>query len=210
MESIQVFEKLAVDYDQWFDANSYAYKSEILAVQKFIPKYSHTLEIGVGTGRFAVPFNIKVGVEPAKAMADIARRRGIEVHNAKAEELPFADGSFDLVLMVTVICFFQNPIQSLKEAQRVLKPGGRLVIGMIDKDSPVGRIYELKKNENEFYRQANFYSIGQVMEWLTELGFGQPKICQTIFKNPVGLTAIEPVKDGYGEGVFVVIAVENS
>ncbi|MHC1635338.1 MAG: class I SAM-dependent methyltransferase [Candidatus Methanospirareceae archaeon] len=91
MNSIEIFERYAQEYDEWFDANRFAYESEIQALKKFIPKDSKGLEVGVGTGRFAVPLGVRVGVEPAKAMADIARKRGIEVYEAKAEELPFDD-----------------------------------------------------------------------------------------------------------------------
>lgn len=41
--------------------------------------------------------------------------------------------------MVTVLCFLKDPFRALKEAKRVLKPQGKLIIGMIDPDSPLGR-----------------------------------------------------------------------
>jgi SAM-dependent methyltransferase len=71
-------------------------------------------------------------------MAAIAREREIKVYEAYTEELPFEDGSFDFVLMVTILCFLADPFQALSEATRVLKPEGRLIIGMIDRDSPPG------------------------------------------------------------------------
>ena len=91
-------------------------------------------------------------------MADIAQRRGIKVYRAVAEALPFRPDSFDLVVMVTVLCFLRDPFLALTEATRVLKPGGQILIGMIDKDSPLGRYYEAHKQESKFYRQANFYA----------------------------------------------------
>jgi ubiquinone/menaquinone biosynthesis C-methylase UbiE len=80
-------------------------------------------------------------------MAYMARKRGIDVHEAMAEALHFDDESFDFVLMVTTICFLENPLQALKEAKRVLKPGGHIFIGMIDRNSPPGREYERKDNK---------------------------------------------------------------
>jgi len=80
---------------------------------------------------------------------------------------------------------------------------------MIDKDSPLGQGYEAKKSESTFYRYAHFYSVTQVIEWLTRLGFGAVKTCQTIFKDPEEITSLEPVKEGYGEGGFVVIAAQK-
>ena len=208
MNSIEIFEKYAQEYDEWFDMNRFTYESEVQALKKFIPKNSKGLEVGVGTGRFAVPLGIKIGVEPAKAMANIARKRGIEVYNAKAEKLPFNDSSFDFVLIVVTICFVQDPIETLREAKRVLRPGGRIVIGIIDKESFLGKLYEANKEENKFYRKAKFYSAKEVLEWLKKLKFEHIKTCQTIFKNPQEITVIEPVKDGYGTGCFIVISAQ--
>ena len=205
-----VFETLAQEYDDWFVRNESAYRSELAAVKAFLPPSGHGLEIGVGTGRFAAPLGIKVGVEPAKAMAEIARKRGIKVYEAYAEKLPFEDESFDFVLMVTVLCFLADPCQALREATRVLKPEGRLIIGMIDRDSPLGRVYEANKGKSKFYRQAKFHPVGQVLKWLEDLGYADLKTCQTIFQDPATIKAPQPVNAGHGEGVFVVIAGEKS
>lgn len=80
---------------------------------------------------------------------------------------------------------------------------------MIDKDSPLGQAYEAKKSESTFYRYAHFHSVTQVTEWLTRLGFGAIRTCQTIFKNPEEMTVLEPAKEGYGKGSFVVIAAQK-
>jgi len=209
MNNIEIFEKCAQEYDEWFEVNRFAYESEVRALKMFIPKNSNGLEVGVGTGRFAVPFGIRAGVEPAKAMADIAQKRGIKVYKAEAEKLPFNDSSFDFILIVVTICFVQDPIQALREAKRVLKPGGYIIIGMINKESFLGKLYESKKKESKFYRHANFYFISQVLDWLIKLEFELIKTCQTIFKNPKEITAIEPVKEGYGEGGFIVISAQK-
>ena len=118
-----------------------------VAVRSLLPRGGKGLEVGVGTGRFASRVGIKVGVEPAQAMASIARQRGIEVYEARAEVLPFADESFDSVLLVTTICFLKDPPQALRETRRVLKSLGHLVIGMIDENSPLGKSFEAKKRD---------------------------------------------------------------
>ena len=209
MNSVDVFEKYAQEYDEWFNVNIYVYKSEIRALKNFVPENGRGLEVGVGTGRFAAPLGIKIGVEPAKTMADIARKRGIKVYEARAEELPFDDSSFDFILIVVTICFVQDPIKVIREAERVLKPRGYIIIGIIDKESFLGRLYELKKRESIFYRVAEFYSVREVLNWLMELGFENVKTCQTIFKDPKEITGIEPVREGYGDGGFVVISAQK-
>lgn len=209
MNNITVFNESAEEYDRWFDVNKAVYESEILALKKFIPKDGLGLEVGVGTGRFSVPFDIQVGVEPAKAMSKIAQKRGIKVYESLAEDLPFEDNSFDFVLMVTIICFLQNPLKALKEAKRVLKSEGHIIIGMIDKNSFLGKIYLSKKKKSRFYRHAKFYSPNQVFNWLEKLNYTDFETCQTIFKNPEDITAIEPVKDGFGDGGFTVITAQK-
>ena len=99
-------------------------------------------------------------------------------------------------------------MQALREAKRVLKPGGYIIIGMIDKESFLGKLYESKKKESKFYRHAHLYSTRQVLDWLKKLEFECIKTCQTIFKNPQEITVIEPVKDGYGTGCFIVISAQ--
>jgi SAM-dependent methyltransferase len=209
MSGIEIFGKHAQEYDKWFDDNKMVYESEVLALKDLIPRKGTGLEIGVGTGRFATQLGIRIGVEPAKAMADIARKRGIDVYEARAEALPFNDESFDFVLMVTTICFLENPLRALEETKRVLKPGGHIIIGMNDRNSPLGKDYERKKITSKFYKSANFYSSDQVLNWLRSLDFCHLLIRQTVFKSLGQISAVEPFKDGHGKGAFVAIAAKK-
>jgi SAM-dependent methyltransferase len=208
MCKINVFDNHAEEYDKWFDDHIWAYQSELQVVRKLLPRNGKGIEIGLGTGRFSVPFGIKVGLEPSKAMAEIAKSRGIYVHDAKAENLPFDDNAFDFVLMVTTICYLEDPLLALKEIKRILRSSGKIIIGMLDKSSPLGKLYEIKKQDSKFFKHANFYSVDQVLEWLKLLGYGHIRILQTIFCNPEEMTTLEPIKEGYGEGLFVVISAE--
>jgi len=81
--------------------------------------------------------------------------------------------------------------------------------GIIDKDSHLGEAYDAKKSESKFYRYAHFYSVTQVIEWLTKVGYNTIRTCHTIFKNPEEITSLEPVKEGYGEGGLVVISAQK-
>jgi SAM-dependent methyltransferase len=209
-KSISAFNQYAEEYDKWFDLNPFAYESELLAIKRFFPLRGKGLEIGVGTGKFALPLGIKVGIEPAKAMAVIARQRGIEVHEAVAENLPFESGTLDFVLIVTVLCFLHNPQTALEEIARVLKPGGSLIIGMIDRESFLGKIYESKKAKSLFYQDAHFHSVPEVIDMLKRTGFIHIKTCQTIFKNPHEITEPESVENGFGKGGFSVLSSEKA
>jgi len=100
-----------------------------------------------------------------------AIERGIKVAQGVAEDLPFAHDSFDYALIITTICFVNSPARMLAEAHRVLKPGGRVIIGFIDRESDLGQHYLAHQAESVFYREATFYSANEVENLLIEGGF---------------------------------------
>lgn len=209
MDPITCFDRHAQAYDRWFNENGNVYQAEVDALRVFVPPTGIGLEIGVGTGRFAVPFGIQIGVEPAARMAQIARHRGVSVCRALGEQLPFRDDQFDFALLVTVICFVDDVSALLGEARRVLKTNGRLVIGFIDRNSTLGGLYESRKDASKFYRDARFYSAVEVADWIRQGGFGKIRFCQTLFGLPGETLRTGPVREGYGQGAFVVLSAER-
>jgi len=205
MARTKPFEEFPFQYEHWFERNKFAYTSELQAIRMQLPEKGEGVEIGVGSGRFAAPLGIEIGVEPARTMSQIARNRGVQVIRGVAEALPFRDSQFDSVLMVTTICFLDDVELALKEASRVIRPNGSFVIGFIDRDSPLGRVYVNHRNESVFYKIARFYSVDEVVYHLKRAGFSDFGFSQTIFHNLKEIKDIEPVKEGYGEGSFVVI-----
>ncbi|MDZ7623702.1 MAG: hypothetical protein U5J96_04540 [Ignavibacteriaceae bacterium] len=72
MPRTEPFDKHAVEYEKWFNEHKYVYESEVEAVRHFIPAGKRGIEIGIGTGRFAIPFGIKEGIEPSGVMGYFA------------------------------------------------------------------------------------------------------------------------------------------
>ena len=102
-------------------------------------RFERTLEIGAGTGYFTLNM-LRAGMIGTATCSDIspgmlatlranAKRLGLKVKTkaADAERLPFADGSFDLVLGHAVLHHIPNLDQALQEFARVLAPGGRIM-----------------------------------------------------------------------------------
>ncbi len=202
MPKTEPFDEYSDAYDEWFKKNVDLYKAELKAIRPLIPPHgSEGLEVGVGSGKFAVPLGIKTGVEPSEKMAAKARRQGINVYPGVAEALPFADGKFDFILMVTTICFLDDVFMSFREAVRVLKSGGSIIAGFIDKESDRGKQYESRKEQSRFYKDAAFLSAQEVQMYLEKAGFEIVSIKQTLI--PGELT--DTIQDGFGKGAFVVI-----
>jgi ubiquinone/menaquinone biosynthesis C-methylase UbiE len=126
-----------------------------------------------------------------------------------AEALPYPDGQFDVTLMVTAICFVDEFNGSLEEIRRVLKPGGWAVFGFVDKDSPLGLVYQEHKEENIFYRDATFYSASEVISGLQAKQFEIETVRQTVFGKLDSITEVQESNKGYGQGGFVVIRAKK-
>lgn len=199
---IKPFDEYSKEYDSWYTKNQNIYASELNAIKSFIPSGLYGVEIGIGTGRFAVPLGVSVGIEPSNNMAEIARSHGINVLDGIAENIPLDSGEFDFVLMVTAICFFDDVGKAFEEAYRILEDNGFLVVAFIDKESELGKLYEKHKQNNEFYKDATFYSIKEVTDLLTEAGFQNFEYRQTVYSLE---NILHEVEQGHGRGCFVVV-----
>ena len=206
MAKTEPFDNYYEDYENWFIENKAIYENEIEVIKSLIPADSFGLEIGVGSGKFSTPFDIKTGIDPSCKMAAIAKSRGINVILAVSEFLPFKNSVFDFVLIVTSICFFDNVEKSLIEAHRVLKDGGNIIIGFVDGESSLGKKYSLKKENSRFYKDAEFYSVEDLTDFLRRSGFINYEYRQALFDEKF-ITDI--FKTGYGEGSFVAIKAEK-
>ena len=94
------------------------------------------LEVGVGSGLNLPLFDpssvtMVVGVDPSARLlaraADRASAVPVELREGVAEDLPFDAARFDTVVFTYTLCSVDDPVKALREARRVLRPGGRVV-----------------------------------------------------------------------------------
>ncbi len=174
-------------YDSWYESRGKGfYEVELAAVLKVVELERLPrpyLEVGVGSGRFAVPLGIDVGVDASEAMIRIARQRGINVLKAQAETLPFPDSTFGTVFIIYTICFLDEPLKALKEAYRVLRDDGRLLVALTLEDTPLGRVYseKIRKGEGVFYSRAKLLTSKRLLKLAGEAGFSLSSVYSTLF-----------------------------
>ncbi len=103
------------------------------------------LEVGPGTGYYTLPVADWIGPDGLVSILDLqqemidhtlrsARERGlrnIEATHGDATSLPYADNNFDAAFLVTVLGEIPDQDAALRELRRVLKAGGRLVVGEV-------------------------------------------------------------------------------
>lgn len=199
---VSVYSQKALAYDQWFKDHHLIFQSELLAIKTLMPATDNILEVGVGTGVFAEALQVKKGLEPAEGMAALAKKRGIDLVQGYAEDMPFPDSSFDAVLMITVLCFLENPNKAFSEIRRVLKPDGQFILAILDKATPLGQLYDEHKHTDAYFRYARFFTAEECITLLTQSGFKITDTRQTI--SSLNLQDIEEPTEGHGKGCFVV------
>lgn len=209
MPTTAPFQAHADRYERWFEEHPAVYQSELEALRRLVPTDGRGLEIGVGSGRFAARLGLEFGVDPADELLAHARDRDLDVVRGVAEALPVRDASLDVALIVTTICFVDDIPRTLAEAARALKPEGVLVLGYVDRESPLGRRYREQREENPFYREATFVSTDELLVELEAAGFSEFDLVQTVFDPPEEIVEPQDVRAGHGDGSFVGLAARR-
>ena len=205
------FDSLALAYDSWFDGEGKPiFAIEVEAFPKILPLLPKPwLEVGVGSGRFAQALGIEVGLDPSVKLLDIARKRGLNVVLSGGENTPFASGTFGTVFLIVTLCFVDSPSAVLTEANRLLRPGGKLVFGLVLRGSPWGQFYQAKKGKgHRFYKYATFYSYAEVNRLLKQASFSIEKTISTLFQRPGAVKHMESPREDYSSdaGFTIVLA----
>ncbi|MBL8923459.1 MAG: class I SAM-dependent methyltransferase [Myxococcaceae bacterium] len=158
------------------------------------------LDVGTGDGTYAIEAarrGAKVtGIDVDPAMLAAARSRSessgvsVALREARAEELPFDDGAFDVVLAVTVLCFVSDARGAVREMARVLAPGGRLVLGELGRFS----VWAAERRVRGWlgastWKRARFWSQRELAELARDAGLHVVETRGSIFYPPLDVAA---------------------
>lgn len=188
-------------YDAWFARHPAIFDAETACLARCFEQDRRSVEIGAGTGVFARRLGIGLGIEPAEAMARLCREKGVPVVRGAAEALPLASGAFGLAAMITVECFLEDVGRAFAEAGRILEAQGVFVLAFLNRDTPLGRAYELRSADDPVYRFARFRTAAELKAQLEAQGFRVVAACQTVADFG---DSVHEVHDGTGSGIFTV------
>lgn len=145
------FDVAADAYDAFMGRYSRPLAPQLVAFAGVAPG-QRVLDVGCGTGALVeallrvVDRNGVAAVDPSASFVAAMRERhpGLEVHEAPAEDLPFADAAFDATLAQLVVHFIPDPVAGLREVARVTRPGGTVAASVWDHaggNGPLGRFW---------------------------------------------------------------------
>lgn len=145
------------------------------------------LDVGSGTGRYVQHLSKRgvraVGLEPSASMLAVAKERAQGLTSfvrGVAERLPFSDAVFDAVLFVTTLEFVSNAGEAVSEAARVLKLGGRLVVGVLSSEGPWAA--SRRKSASPVWEGAHFFTEDEVRTLLEP--FGAVTLMRAVYVPP--------------------------
>ena len=136
------YSTIAKGYNELYKEEQTRKLKQISKILK-IKKHYKLLDVGCGTGISTNFFDCKTtGIDPCKELLQQGTKNLIQ---GQAENLPFKDNEFDIVISVTAVHNFKNINKAIKEMKRVLKPKGQLVVSILKRSKKLKEIeYKLK------------------------------------------------------------------
>lgn len=224
------FDQYAAQYDAWFLENPNVLLSEVRLVASTLSQSKNILSVGCGSGLFEKimrdDFGITVsdGIEPSPAMAEIARKRGLNVTIATAEDMELPQGVYDTILFNGCPSYITDLEKVIRKVYAALPQGGRIILIDVPKESTYGLMYNLAKALGtwdhpllngtyppnpypiEFVNVANWRTTAEKVDLLNAAGFRQLSFAQTLTTHPLysDLKAEEPV-EGHDRGDYVAV-----
>ena len=161
---------------------------------------ARVLDAGCGDGALAcaaASHGAQVtGIDADAAMLAAARSRAAmaklsaSFSAGRVERLPFPDGSFDVVASITVLCFVSDAALAVREMARVLRPGGRLILGELGRWSTWAAIRCARAwLGSATWRAARFRTAKELCALAEQAGLSTVTIRGAVYYPPVGLAA---------------------
>jgi ubiquinone/menaquinone biosynthesis C-methylase UbiE len=181
------FDDIAAQYDGWFTtplgAQVDQWEKEITWRFTKPRPGERVLDIGTGTANYLLDLAQRgldcYGLDVGFKMLSFAKEKSARAHlpitllQAASEALPFRDAQFDLVLSVTAFEFFSDPEKAVSEMVRVCKPGGRVVISILNKWSLWAvRRRIISWHKETIFSQCRFYSYREMKKLLGNVEWG--------------------------------------
>lgn len=188
------------EYDAWYKTSLGAISDRLEKELVFslieIKQGDAVLDVGCGTGNYTIELAKRgadvIGIDSSEEMLAWARIKAQKAYieasfmAADATNLPFPDSFFDTVLSNGLLCFLKEPEKALMEMHRVLKPGGRLVIGVLNRWSPWSFFRRIKALFKEtIYNQAHFISPPELEGLIRGAGFDVKETSTCLFFFPI-------------------------
>ncbi len=158
------------------------------------------LDVGAGDGAYAVAlahYGARAcAVDLSGAALAHANRNAVQagviltLAAADARHLPFPSGCFDLVLAVTALCFVGSPGVAVREMARVLRPGGRLVLGELGARSVWGLWRRIRGQfGSPTWRGAHFWTPSTLRRLVRDAGLVPGRVLGAAYHPPCGVAA---------------------
>ncbi|MCD6180775.1 MAG: class I SAM-dependent methyltransferase [Candidatus Cloacimonetes bacterium] len=226
----RAFDEYASKYDEWFLKNMNVLASEAALLAHFLTEPGRAISIGCGSGLFEAILRkeydivIEEGIEPAEGMAEIARKRGMKVRIGTAEESQYGVAEYDTIIFNGTPSYISGLDAAFAKAYEALKPGGKIVVLDVPKESSYALLYNLAKEVGtwdhsyfvgakppnaypiEFVQESNWRSTPEKVELLARAGFTKFSFAQTLTKHPAySDRMMEQPIPGYDSGDYVAI-----
>jgi len=193
--SREFFSRAAADWDR-IRAELFGSGSELLPLFGLLEPSWTIADLGAGTGALTAriaPFVGRVlAVDSSAEMLSALHARlggqpNVDSRQGELESLPIEDASCDLALMLLVLHYIVEPVDALREARRILKPGGRLVL------------VDMREHGREEYRTTmghlwTGFAPDRIRIWAGDAGF-----------EHVDIRLLPPVPEAAGPTLFVAV-----